>query len=67
MENTIIKKKQNCEIKIPKKTALIVNLWDEMGLIITAPRRKERERWREILHTILPTLFGNICSFKSIN
>ena len=35
-----------CVVKIPKKIAPIVNLWDEMGLIITAPRRKEREKER---------------------
>lgn len=41
------KKKQNCVVKIPKKTVPIVNLWDEMGLIIRAPRRKEREKERD--------------------
>lgn len=43
MESTIIKQ-LNCVVKLPKKKAPIVNLWDKMGLIITAPRRKEREK-----------------------
>lgn len=46
MESTIIKQ-QNCVVKIPKKQGPIVNLWDKMGLIITAPRRKEREKEKE--------------------